>query len=148
MIKDPYWYNLEMPEKVVVLYCLIEKINPNQLKKELIEKLIGPKFDPVVIIDSIMFKVPEFNEMPTINDISEYIRNKYFYTKDWCDSEAKKIYDYYEATGWRIGKHKKQMVSWRNVVNNWIRNAKNKPDTSKVSEAVKAYKMLLGQPIN
>jgi len=49
----------------------------------------------------------------------EFIEVKNYFKEKGHPNEAQKFWDYYESTGWTIGRQAKKMTSWRNAISGW-----------------------------
>lgn len=60
------------------------------------------------------------NKRPSLDQIKEF-----FQKKDQPNSEAEKFFNYYSATGWKIGKS--HLENWEAAARNWIIKANESP---------------------
>jgi len=63
---------------------------------------------------------------PELHEVTNYMDERNVLAgRPWVDarieSEAKKLFDYYEANGWKVGRN--PMKDWRAAVRNWITNS-------------------------
>ena len=65
------------------------------------------------------FKEPKVKfQKPTQQEIYEYMASQRFAA---ASQESQKMWDYYEANGWRVGKN--PMKNWQAAARNWMKNA-------------------------
>lgn len=76
-----------------------DNVNDNDIKKESIEKK-SSRFLP-----------------PTIQDVSEYCREK-----GYSNVDVERFIDFYSSKGWMVGKNK--MKDWKAAVRNWARQGR------------------------
>lgn len=62
-------------------------------------------------------KVHRFKK-PSVSELNEYIKEKGYMV------DAEQFYDYYESTGWKVGR--KKMVSWKHALSYWHKNAEKR----------------------
>jgi hypothetical protein len=60
-------------------------------------------------------------------------------------STAEMFVNYYDTVGWKVGKAKKPMKSWKKALNNWCKRDWNKQQTAKVEESIKAHNLIQKQ---
>lgn len=64
-------------------------------------------------------------KIPTLQEVIEQ------FTYRGHPKEANKFYEYYESSGWRVGKQ--PMKSWKACMNNWIKNIRDYETTERAS---------------